>query len=537
MVARNTTPTSSYSENCDVESSIQLEEQREDCENEEDRRDQQLSSLMKGFFSQVELRPQTSFADLATKHECRWAQEQFILVDKEEETLPPTQEKLFKEHLQSCFNCSEELETSKQVRKLVSFPEIESTRSLESFWQKVRCDEFQLDFVALLQYEISSEREKEIQSHLSTCTLCNTTFQQVQKNLKQTASLLMQQEIEPSPVGWESLKKKFVEEQTLSSSEKNTVSYSRYAVSFLFLTAALVLVATLVWNKFQQTPPRLVSGHLLTANHSAILYGTPLQTSHLVAALEMDGIQILANKETRFTLNSSSSIFLEQGELLIQVPKGKGYSLTVKTPNADALVLGTKFHIQAQKTQTDLAVLEGKVAFASKQQKIQATFGTEALVNSAGQVKIVRQISQDTEALRNMEQEIFKKYQKNALSLLLEKGHQTTFRFSFTNHGRSPLEVVPIKPNTPSYSWTISGPQGKIQIPASPTLNRNSPIEKNLLIQPGQTISILYDVSPYLTVPGEYELSLNYLVNEQPQSHFWTGHLQSNKIRLNHSHH
>ncbi len=494
----------------------------------EEERNKKLSSLMQNFFYQAEINPKSSFEDLVSTHECRWTQEQFI--PKFSDPLPPKQDKIFTEHLARCSSCTQEFQQFQQFKQSFSFPEIEPSRPIDQFWQKVRCRDFQDDFVAYLKQELTPARFQEIQTHLADCSSCSRNLREIQSNLSLVASVL-ETEITPSSQVWEKIQKEL--SQPLL---KPKLSRLRLASSVIFMALGCLLLFSLIWQKRSLPDPRLVSGILSTSLlQNKILYQSPLSTETYLAQLEMNGIRLLVNKNTSFQLDSPYSIQLFQGEIFIDVPSGIGYNLTVTTPNASAFVLGTKFNIQANKTQTNLAVFQGKVLFGSSQKTAQAIRGTEASLTGENNLDL-REVCDSTnqKELQKLEEQLLRRYQKNALTLALEEQSPKHIRILFKNHGILPLKIEPLRINSSAHYWSITGPYGETQKIASPTLCRNTTTTSSILLKPGQEHILDYDVSPYLTTSGDYELSLHYLFNEQREDSYWTGHIQSNSIRLHH---
>lgn len=494
----------------------------------QEERDPKLSALMQNFLGQTEITPKSTFDNLISLHECRWTQEQFIPTTSE--PLLPKQNKLFSEHLRQCSSCNQEFQQFQQFKKSFVLPEVDAVRPLQQFWQKVQCREFQDDFVNFLKKELVESRSQEIQTHLTTCPSCSRIFRDIQNTLTHVTSVL-NLEIEPSPQAWNNIQKAIA-----SPLSKPSLSRWRLASSVVFMALGCLLVASLVWQKRVQPEPRLISGILNASSApNTALYNNPLSTESCLAQLEMNGVRLLINKNTSFQLNSPHLIQIFQGEMLIEVPPGLGYNLTVETPNAKAVVLGTKFNIHTTKNQTDLAVFQGKVLFGGENKTTQALRGTEASVTGENTLAF-RQMTSTSNAqeVQKLEEQLLKRYHQNALTLSLEKLSSQSFRIRFKNHGILPLKLVPIRSNSSAHSWSITGPYGKIQVPASPTLCLSTKPVSSIILKPGQEHLLDYDVSPYLSTSGDYELSLNYLFNEPRDDSFWTGHLQSNSIHIRH---
>jgi hypothetical protein len=160
----------------------------------------------------------------------------------------------------------------------------------------------------------------------------------------------------------------------------------RWPVMAGLAAAACLALVAMAWSLWQpdSTSPHQVAGQahssveLFTASgHQPLALGEPIHSENGVLELLLGGRhRLVLNQGTTATVTAETiagrddpawHVELPQGELYAEVvpdlPGGSRFA--VATPNALAIITGTKFNIRAQDEATELTLLKGSVHFAS----------------------------------------------------------------------------------------------------------------------------------------------------------------------------
>jgi len=133
---------------------------------------------------------------------------------------------------------------------------------------------------------------------------------------------------------------------------------------------------------------RLVAGRDERSPGLEIAEGTPIQTRAATLGLTVtDHAWVRALPGAEFTFLSlrrnEISIELRSGHLDVQVPRGRGIDLQVRTPHGLVKVIGTAFSLNATRAKTRLAVAEGTVLVEAGGRQVRVSSGFALALGAA----------------------------------------------------------------------------------------------------------------------------------------------------------
>ncbi len=272
---------------------------------------------------------------------------------------------------------------------------------------------------------LTAQERKALETHLEICPHCANEYEETKKIMiivkkywgpvsEETLRLFREAGLAMGGMtveqGWEDLKCR-IPELAWPERRQKILQFSRRLGTAAAVAASMALIIALGWailGKSSTQQPLTITkpvqsrafAELVTpSGRQALPLGQPIMTDDQRQEVMLGGIHLVViNTETSVTFEAESvgekakyDLQLAKGELYVEVVPG--HQFTIKTPNAQLIITGTKFGVRYQDDQTDLTLVKGSVKFGNnKDQWTDVTAGHWSTVIDAEIPTVPKQV-------------------------------------------------------------------------------------------------------------------------------------------------